>query len=53
VAIAESFSIRREALQQQVPYSTTIAGARALLHSLDFREGGAVHSLQELHREIG
>src|SRR5690606_22296602 len=52
-AIADSFSIRREALQQQVPYSTTIAGARALLHSLDFREGGAVHSLQELHREIG
>ncbi|MCE5233379.1 MAG: carbamoyl-phosphate synthase large subunit [Xanthomonadaceae bacterium] len=51
-AIADSFSIRREALQQRVTYSTTIAGARALLHSLDFRDGGSVHSLQELHEEL-
>ncbi len=51
-AIADSFSIRREALQQRVTYSTTIAGARALLHSLDFRGQGDVHSLQELHREL-
>ncbi|HSM99602.1 MAG TPA: carbamoyl phosphate synthase large subunit, partial [Rudaea sp.] len=51
-AIADSFSIRREALQQRITYSTTIAGARALLHSLDFRGDGAVHSLQELHREL-
>ena len=35
-AIADSFSIRREALQHRVTYSTTIAGARALLHSLDY-----------------
>ncbi|MGA9423301.1 MAG: carbamoyl-phosphate synthase large subunit [Rhodanobacteraceae bacterium] len=51
-AIADSFSIRREALQQRVLYSTTIAGARALLHSLDFRDRGSVNSLQELHRTI-
>jgi carbamoyl-phosphate synthase large subunit len=51
-AIADSFSIRREALQQRITYSTTIAGARALLHSLDFRGGGDVHSLQQLHREL-
>jgi len=51
-AIADSFSIRREALQQRITYSTTIAGARALLHSLDFRETGDVLSLQELHREL-
>ncbi len=51
-AIADSFSIRREALQQRITYSTTIAGARALLHSLDFRGDGDVHSLQELHREL-
>jgi carbamoyl-phosphate synthase large subunit len=51
-AIADSFSIRREALQQRITYSTTIAGARALLHSLDFRGNGDVHSLQELHREL-
>ena len=48
-AIADSFSIRREALQQRVTYSTTVAGARALLHSLDFRGSGPVWALQELH----
>ncbi len=48
-AISDSFSIRREALQQRVTYSTTIAGARALLQSLDFRDTGPVWSLQELH----
>ncbi|HTI96430.1 MAG TPA: carbamoyl-phosphate synthase large subunit [Rudaea sp.] len=51
-AITDSFSIRREALQQRITYSTTIAGARALLHSLDFRGSGDVHSLQELHKEL-
>ena len=51
-AIADSFSIRREALQHRVTYSTTVAGARALVHSLDFRSDGDVHSLQELHKEL-
>ncbi len=51
-AIADSFSIRREALQHRVTYSTTISGARALLHSLPFRGSGVVHSLQELHAEV-
>ncbi len=51
-AIADSFSIRREALQHRVTYSTTVAGARALVHSLDFRSEGDVHSLQELHKEL-
>jgi len=51
-AIADSFSIRREALQHRVTYSTTVAGARALVHSLDFHGPGDVHSLQELHREL-
>jgi carbamoyl-phosphate synthase large subunit len=51
-AIADSFSIRREALQHRITYSTTIAGARALLHSLDFRGDGDVHSLQDLHKEL-
>ncbi|KAF1709863.1 carbamoyl phosphate synthase large subunit [Pseudoxanthomonas kalamensis DSM 18571] len=50
-AISDSFSIRREALQHRVTYSTTIAGARALLHSLDFRGSGPVWALQELHAE--
>jgi carbamoyl-phosphate synthase large subunit len=51
-AIADSFSIRREALQHRVTYSTTISGAHALLHSLDHRGKGEVWSLQELHREL-
>ncbi|MCD9030337.1 carbamoyl-phosphate synthase large subunit [Luteimonas sp. Y-2-2-4F] len=51
-AISDSFSIRREALQHRVTYSTTIAGARALLHSLDYRGSGPVWSLQELHEEL-
>jgi carbamoyl-phosphate synthase large subunit len=52
-AIADSFSIRREALQHRVTYSTTISGARALLHSLQYRGKGEVWSLQELHSELG
>ena len=51
-AISDSFSIRREALQQRVTYSTTVAGARALVQSLEFRGTGPVWSLQELHAEI-
>ncbi len=51
-AIADSFSIRREALQQRVTYSTTIAGAKALLHSLQYRGSGPVWALQELHEEL-
>ncbi|WP_199098393.1 carbamoyl-phosphate synthase large subunit [Dyella sp. ASV21] len=51
-AIADSFSIRREALQHRVTYSTTVAGARALVHSLDYHGDGQVHSLQELHKEL-
>ncbi|MCG6118000.1 MAG: carbamoyl-phosphate synthase large subunit [Aquimonas sp.] len=51
-AIADSFSIRREALQHRVTYSTTVSGARALLHSLEFRGSGDVLSLQELHEEL-
>ncbi len=51
-AISDSFSIRREALQHRVTYSTTIAGARALVHSLQYRGTGPVWALQELHKEL-
>ncbi len=51
-AIADSFSIRREALQQRVTYSTTISGAKALLHSLEYRDSGPVWALQELHARL-
>lgn len=51
-AISDSFSIRREALQGRVTYSTTVSGARALVNSLDYRGQGPVWSLQELHAQI-
>jgi len=51
-AIADSFDIRREAVQHKVPYSTTMAGAKAMV--LAIRELGAtdVNRLQDLHREV-
>ncbi len=52
LAIADSFSIRREALQHRVTYSTTVAGARALVGAIDARNNPRVTSLQELHKEI-
>jgi carbamoyl-phosphate synthase large subunit len=51
-AIADSFSIRREALQHRVTYSTTIPGARALIRATDTRGNPRVWSLQELHKEL-
>jgi carbamoyl-phosphate synthase large subunit len=51
-AIADSFSIRRGALQHRVTYSTTLTGARALVHSLDYRDSERVNSLQELHKAL-
>ncbi|WP_376696078.1 carbamoyl-phosphate synthase large subunit [Wenzhouxiangella sp. EGI_FJ10305] len=50
-AIADSFSIRREALQRKVNYSTTIAGARATLKAMDHWNERGVRSLSELHAE--
>ncbi|MCP5419953.1 MAG: carbamoyl-phosphate synthase large subunit [Gammaproteobacteria bacterium] len=50
-AIADSYSIRREALLHKVCYTTTVAGARATalaLQSLD----GEVNCLQDLHQEL-
>jgi carbamoyl-phosphate synthase large subunit len=52
-AIADSFSIRREALQHRVTYSTTVPGARALIKAIDTRHDPRVWSLQELHQELG
>jgi carbamoyl-phosphate synthase large subunit len=51
-AISDSFSIRREALQHRVVYSTTIPGAKALIQSIDTRNDPRVWSLQELHKEV-
>ena len=49
-SISDSFSIRRNALLHKIPYSTTIAGSRALVQAIKaMRESGgmSVKSLQE------
>lgn len=51
-AIADSYSIRREALQHRVNYSTTLAGASATLKALDYDGTEQVRCLQELHQQL-
>ncbi len=48
-AIADSFTIRREALQHKVCYTTTIAGAWALKEAIQSRSLYKVYRLQDLH----
>jgi carbamoyl-phosphate synthase large subunit len=50
-AIKDSYTIRREALNRKVTYTTTVAGARAICLALKQQHPWEVHSLQELHRE--
>jgi carbamoyl-phosphate synthase large subunit len=47
-AIADSFVIRRTALQQKVCYTTTMAGGRASIAALRHGEDNSVHRLQDL-----
>ena len=51
-AIADSFSIRREALQRKVAYTTTIARGWATLQAIDHEHEFDVHCLQTLHEEL-
>lgn len=51
-AIADSFTIRRSALQQRIPYTTTIAGARAMVLALRTTDVRSVNRLQDLHKEL-
>ncbi len=50
-AIADSFTIRREALQHKVTYTTTLAGAWATCQAIENLDSGKVYSLQSLHKE--
>ena len=52
-AIADSYSIRREALQHKIPYTTTIAGARASCMAMAEGNNYDVYALQVLHKELG
>jgi len=51
-AIADSFTIRRSALQHKVTYTTTLAGASATCRAMKQREQTGVNRLQDLHREL-
>ena len=48
-AIADSFTIRRTALQNKVCYTTTMAGGRASIDALRHGRDVSVRSLQELY----
>ncbi len=50
-AIADSYAIRGAALQYKVPYSTTVAGARAIVSAVGALDHLEVNRLQDLHRE--
>jgi len=50
-AIADSFSIRREALQHSINYSTTLAGAAATIEAYDYSKQQQIFSLKEFHQE--
>ncbi len=52
-AIADSYTIRRTALQYRVPYFTTVAGARALVEAIRAPGVPEVSSMQEIHMETG
>ena len=52
-AIADSYEIRRTALQRGIPYFTTVAGARALVEAIRAPGTLAVSSMQELHAGTG
>ncbi len=49
-AISDSYSIRREALQQNINYSTTIYGAAATLEAYKYLDKQQIYSLDELHK---
>ncbi len=49
----DSFSIRRSALQYGVPYTTTVAGARAVVNAIESLKKKTINikSIQEYHRK--
>lgn len=48
-AIADSFSIRRNALQHKVSYTTTLSGAEAACLAMKYEDRETVTRLQDLH----
>ena len=52
MAIADSFTIRRSALQHRIAYTTTMAGATAAVMALSAPREEQVRRLQQLHKEL-
>jgi carbamoyl-phosphate synthase large subunit len=50
-AIADSYAMRRAALDRRVTYTTTIAGARATVTGIAALDARDVNRLQDLHQE--
>ncbi|WP_251358410.1 carbamoyl-phosphate synthase large subunit [Kangiella sp. TOML190] len=51
-AIADSYLIRRSALQHKIPYTTTLAGAVASCAAMKDHSRSEVSSVQELHTQV-
>jgi len=51
-AIADSFTIRRQSLQDQITYTTTISGAWATCSALSEIDAAEVNCLQDLHQTL-
>jgi carbamoyl-phosphate synthase large subunit len=54
-SVADSYSIRRTSIEQGLPYSTTVAGARAAVQGIKavLKGGLEAKTLQEYHIELG
>jgi len=50
LAIADSFAIRRNALQHKVSYTTTLSGAEAACLAMKYEDRTTVTRLQDLHQ---
>ncbi|NVK22522.1 MAG: carbamoyl-phosphate synthase large subunit [Kangiellaceae bacterium] len=51
-AIADSYLIRRSALQHKIPYTTTLAGAVASCAAMTDHSRSQINSVQELHKQV-
>ena len=48
MGVADSYSIRREALMHRVAYTTTVAGAEAMAMAMDYQNDKTVYRIQDL-----
>ncbi|HAJ71785.1 MAG TPA: carbamoyl phosphate synthase large subunit, partial [Methylophilaceae bacterium] len=51
-AVADSYEIRRSALQNKVTYYTTLAGAKAACIGMTYMQELNVESIQDLHKKL-